>query len=107
MDTWTASKTEGTSVEEQVALIRQRMPGTYAAIQAQAQLIGKEAYALVRRSLRGEPNCFYAIERGYVVGAPFALPGINADVAVSMVRFGVSFVCIWPVIGQGGERGAN
>jgi len=91
MDTGTAAG----STEQQIALIKARMPETYASIQAQAQRIGKAAYALVRRGLRGEPNCWWAMERGLVMGTPFTLPDVSADVASTMVRWGASYVCIW------------
>jgi hypothetical protein len=53
-------------------VIKTQMPMVYGAIQDKAQEIGKEAFALVRKGLRGEPNTFYAFERGYVVGTPFS-----------------------------------
>ena len=62
-----------------------------------AKEIGNDAYSLVRRGLRGEANCFYAIEGGHVVGTPFAEDvGIMDDVRRWMVSFGASFVIIWP-----------
>ena len=72
------------------------MPEVYKNIQEKAQAIGKEAYALVRRGLRGEANCFYALERGRVVGTPFNTPGIMAELAQYMVEFGFQYLCIWP-----------
>jgi hypothetical protein len=53
-------------------VIKTQMPMVYGAIQDKAQQIGKDAFALVRKGLRGEPNTFYAFERGYVVGTPFS-----------------------------------
>lgn len=82
-------------VERQIVEIKTHMPAVYQSIQDKAEDIGKLAYSLVRRGVRGEPNCFYAFERGRVVGTPFALPTIQEDVAVNMVRFGVSHVVIW------------
>ena len=86
-----------TTVEDQIAEIKRNMPETYKAIQDKAQAIGKSAYGLVRKGLRGEPNCFYAFERGRVVGTPFALPDVTNYIAGKMVQFGVAYVCIWPM----------
>jgi hypothetical protein len=88
------------NVDGQIAEIRAHMPNVYQSIQAKAVEIGNLAFALVRRGLRGEPGCFYAFERGRVVGTPFAGHPIEADVALAMVRFGCAHVCIWA---QGGE----
>lgn len=83
------------TVEEQIADIKAHMPETYKSIQAKAKAIGKPAFALVRRGLRGEANCFYAFEHGRVVGTPFTLTEVARDVAQYMVTFGVSHVCVW------------
>lgn len=83
------------TVDQQIADIKAHMPETYKAIQAKATEIGKPAFALVRRGLRGEANCFYAFERGHVVGTPFSLADITRDIAQYMVTFGVSHVCVW------------
>jgi hypothetical protein len=75
--------------------IKANMPETYKQIREKAEAIGNKAFELVRRGLRGEANCFYAFERGYVVGTPFKLQEIERDVAQYMVTFGVAHVCIW------------
>lgn len=93
MDTGTAAA----AVEQQISEIRQFMPGVYASIRAKAEEIGREAFALVRRGLRGEPGCFYAFERGRVVGTPFDGCEIQADVAAVMVQFRCAHVCMWGV----------
>lgn len=85
--------------------IKGKMPETYRAVQAKAAEVGKAAFGLVRRSIKGEANCFWACERGYVVGTPFHDNEIERDVAQLMVQFGASFVCIWAK--QGGGNGAN
>ena len=59
-------KANEVNVEQEIADIKAHMPEVYQAIKDKADEIGKEAYALVRRGLRGEPNCFYAFERGWV-----------------------------------------
>lgn len=93
------------TVDQQIANIKANMPETYKSIQAKARPVkdsaGKvayenpEAFSLVRRGLRGEPNCFYAFERGHVVGTPFNLVEITRDIAQYMVTFGVTHACIW------------
>lgn len=96
MDTRTAN------VEEVLALIKAQMPETYRSIQAKAAGVGKVAYALVRRGIKGEANAFWACERGHVVGTPFAENEIARDVAQLMVQFGSAFVCVW---GKEGVQG--
>lgn len=93
MDTRTAK----VDVSAQIEDIKRFMPETYAAIQQRAYEVGNEAYVQVRKGLRGEPNSFYAFERGRVVGTPFSVPGVMDMVAINMVRFGVAYVCIWPM----------
>ena len=83
------------TIEKQIAEIKAHMPEVYKSIQAKAAEIGKPAYALVRRGLRGEANCFYAFEAGRVVGTPFTLPDVSRDIAQYMVTFGVSHVSVW------------
>lgn len=83
-------------VEEVIATIKGRMPEVYKAIQSKAATLGKPAFALVRNGIKGQPNCFYAFERGHVVGTPFTLQDINRDVAQLMVTLGVDHVVVWP-----------
>lgn len=92
-------------VAAKIAEIKGHMPETYKAIQARA---GKHAdtFRLVRAALRGEPNCFYAIERSRVMGTPFSQTDIMAEVAARMVQFGCTYVCIWPDA-AGGDHGAH
>lgn len=78
-----------------LAEIKAGMPETYRAIQARAASVDG-TFQLVRRALRGEPNCWYAIERGRVMGTPFNLGGVMDEVAGYMVRWGCTYVCIWP-----------
>jgi hypothetical protein len=71
-----------------------QMPETYKSVQEGGG--GRQgAFALVRRALKGEANCFWACERGHVVGTPFADDEIERDIAQLMVQFGSTFVCIW------------
>lgn len=94
-------------IEAQIADIKVHMPETYKTIQAKAAEIGKQAYALVRAGLRGEPNRFWAMERGRVMGTPFNLMGMQEEVAVAMVRFGCTYACTFGIPDQGGQHGAN
>ena len=85
------------TIEQQIAEIKAHMPEVYKSIQAKAAEIGKPAFGLVRRGLRGEANCFYAFEAGRVVGTPFTLTEVMRDVAQYMVTFGCSHVCIFAI----------
>lgn len=82
-------------VAAKIAEITNNMPETYKAIQARAAAGASDTFNLVRRGLRGESNCFYALERGRVVGAPFDHPVMD-EVAANMVQWGCSYVCIFP-----------
>lgn len=93
MDTRTAKVDVAALIDD----IKRFMPETYAAIQQRAYEIGNDAYVQVRKGLRGEPNCFYAFERGRVVGTPFNITDVMNVVAGNMVRFGCAYVCIWPM----------
>ncbi|MFN7725167.1 MAG: hypothetical protein ACK5QH_08870 [Rubrivivax sp.] len=104
MDTGTDGSDE---VQQHLQEIRAYMPETYQAIQAKAGEIGRLAYQLVRRGLRGQPNSFWAMERGWVKGTPFSLPEIQPDVALAMVQFGSAYVCIFGLPDQGGTHGAH
>ena len=98
------TRTTPIDVEASLALIKSEMPETYKAINAKAKDVGKAAFGLVRRAIKGEANCFWACERGHVVGTPFAMQEIERDVAQLMVQFGATFVCIW---GREVTHGAN
>lgn len=89
------TKAPSLDVSSKLAEIKAHMPETYKSIQAKAQQIGGKAYALVRQGLRGEANCFYAFENGYVVGTPFNLVDVQRDIAQLMVTLGASYVCLW------------
>jgi hypothetical protein len=97
-------------IDRQAQALKVTMPHTYAAIQRKAGEIGRTAYALVRRGLGGEPNCFWAAEGGHVVGTPFAVGHpINAAVAEAMVSFGARSVVIWAEVAvqPQGQHGAQ
>jgi len=85
-------------VDQRLQVIKTRMPNVRQAIEDKAAQIGPEAFALVRRGLRGEPGCFYALEGGYVLGTPFGRGDPRmAQVAEFLVAFGSAHVCIWPM----------
>lgn len=109
-------------VTEKLATIRQHMPETYRAIKAREKGViedhdgqrvvvvpayGTDIYALVRRGLRGEPNCFWAMERGHVMGTPFSLTDIGRDAAWSMVAWGSAHVCIFQEPKREAAHGAH
>lgn len=96
-------------VDAGLAEIKGHMPETYRAIQAKAANIGNRAYAFVRRGLAGQPNAFYAMENGRVVGTPFDLPDVSADLARLMVQFGCRHLIMWGVEAQqqGGGDGTH
>lgn len=84
-------------VDRKLDEIKRNMPGVYASIQAKAAQFGREVFVLVRRGLRGEPNCFYAIEDARVVGTPFSLSHPDMPLlAQLMVEFGTAHATIWP-----------
>lgn len=102
---------QAVDVSAQLQIIKTKMPETYKAIQERVkgvteQVAGKTAvlvpaygndvYTLVRRGLRGEPNCFWAMEAGHVVGTPFNMTEVQRDIASLMVGFGSAYVCIFP-----------
>lgn len=80
--------------------IKDHMPETYKAITDMAGKIGKEAYRYVRQGLAGQPNKFYAIERGWVVGTPFDMPEVEAELARYIVRFGMQHLIMWAAESQ-------
>jgi hypothetical protein len=82
-------------VEAEIELIKQRMPETYQAIQSRAQSHGRSVYAQVRQGIAGQPNTFYAIEAGHVVGTPFDKPEVTDPIAAAMVKFGCKFLVMW------------
>jgi hypothetical protein len=94
---------QAADIEARVREIKAHMPQTYRSIQAKAQEIGLEAYAMVRRAIGGQANLFYAVECGRVVGTPFNLRDITADVAYAMVMFNTRSVILW---GDAPKRGA-
>lgn len=88
--------TQKTDVSGMINEIKDYMPAVYAAIRARSDLVGKVAFEQVRRGLRGEPGCFYAIEGGRVVGTPFHGHSVMTTVGKALVEFGCAYVCIWP-----------
>lgn len=93
-------------IEARVREIKTHMPETYKSIQAKADEIGRDAYGMVRRALGGQPNLFYALERGWVMGTPFNLKDITADVALSLVMFNARSVVLWGVVAKEASHGS-
>lgn len=106
MDTRSPAEIEA-EVQRHIAEIKAHMPETYKSILAKADEIGRQAFALVRAGLRGEPNRFWSMERGWVKGAPFNAPEIQEEAAVQMVRFGCAHACIFGVPASEAQDGAN
>lgn len=73
-------------VSQGTLTIKNHMPHTYAAIQHEAAHKGKSIWALVRRGLAGEPDCFWAREGAYIVGTRRS--GVAADDGFSLCIFG-------------------
>lgn len=109
-------------VKQQLEVIKTKMPSTYAEIKERGERVtgkvfdpandlvraeGSVVYQLVRRGIRGEPNCFYAVERGHVVGTPFNIEDVARDIAWGMVSLGCAHVCILPVFKRGTQHGAH
>nr|WP_145544766.1 hypothetical protein [Variovorax boronicumulans] len=95
------------NVDQQLAVLRSQMPDVYKSIQAEAAARGRVVYEWVRRALRGEPDLFYAFERGYVMGTPFSDPTVMGEIAACMVAFGRCSVCIFARPGTEAAHGAD
>ena len=93
MDTQTPAKAD---VSGMINEIKDYMPAVYAAIKARAAVVGNGAFELVRRGLRGEPGCFWALEGGRVVGTPFYGHPVMTEVGKALVEFGCVYDTIWP-----------
>lgn len=81
--------------DRQIKLIKDRMPKVYKAIKEKADELGNDAYALVRRGIRGERGCFFASEADLKVGTYWHTE-LQTDVAKLVERFGMTYVCMWP-----------
>lgn len=84
-----------------IELIKSRMPEVYASVKRKAAEIGNVAFELVRRGARGEPGCFYAVERGVAVGTPWPVE-VPTDVAALVARYGAPVLVMW-----GGQPGGQ
>lgn len=72
--------------------LRQQMPRTAEWVDRQRLEYGKEhVNACIKRSLAGEQGWFYALERGHVLGTPYAAGAPEADMARLAVVMGVEF----------------
>lgn len=89
------AKEQKAEEDRQINLIKSHMPGVYQLIRERAASDGNGVYMSVRRAARGEPDCFYAIEGGRVVGTPF-VRAVTPEIAQLIVQFGVTFLCMLP-----------
>lgn len=97
MDTQLTPEQLKAKVQADLQRIKTHMPGVYKSIQQMAQKIGNQAYTLVRLACAGQPNTFFAIENGHVVGTRFGLPDLDRDIAVSMLEWGMDCLVVWPL----------
>lgn len=87
--------------------LRQSMPETAAYVDKRRAEWGADyVNDRIKRSLKGEPNCFYAVEGGHVLGTPFDAP-VTAEVAALVVRWGMTFVCFLQQPVEGVADGAS
>lgn len=107
MDTQQPSQSQGAArpnavgVEEllryRLEIMKAHMPLTMECIEDRVLHAGPEVRSLVRRALRGEPGCFYAIEGGHVMGNPAGMDARTLkELGEFVVVFGCAHVCIWP-----------
>lgn len=97
MDTGTAVL----DVSDKLELIKTKMPELYQLIRDRARIDGGLVYELVRRGLRGEKNCFYGWQNGYIVGTRFDTVDVDYHLALGMIEFGAATVCLINVMGTG------
>lgn len=72
--------------------LRQHMPETAKWVDKKRQELGAEfVNGCIRRALKGEPGFFYAIERGHVLGTPFAVTHPFADSQALAITMGSTF----------------
>ena len=92
MDTQTVSQVD---LAAKRAAIRNKMPKVYDAIQRKVAEQGEAVFGMVTRGLRGEPNCFFAIEGTHVAGTPFVDHAICKDVGSIMATCPTVMVCLF------------
>ena len=97
------SEHEAWLIEQGQQRIKSEMPEVYATIQRYA-VKDKAVWRMVRLGLTGKPDCFWASERGFVVGAPFTRFAKAVEVSRLMARFGCAHVCM--IAGHGDLGGA-
>jgi hypothetical protein len=107
MDTRATEAVTPEQVQARLEEIKRHMPETYKAIQRKAAEIGREAFRFVRQGVAGQPNRFYAMERGWVVGHPFDLPGVSEGMAVNICQFGATHWIMWAPDAQKPQGDAN
>lgn len=90
------AKASKQDIDAAIAIIKNKMPQTYAAIHERAKKSGNQVFSWVRRGIGGEANYFWACENGHVVGTPFSA-FISADVAQLIVQFLPRSLILFPV----------
>lgn len=99
MERWVAGR---------IAFIKQQMPLTYQSIQRRAADQGNGVFGLVRKGIKGQTNCFWATERGHVVGTPFVSLSAADQTADTIRQFGCAHVCMLAELpAAGGGHGAH
>ncbi|MGE3346069.1 MAG: hypothetical protein AB7I35_01400 [Ramlibacter sp.] len=74
--------------------LRQQMPETAAWVnERRAEWGADHVNSCIKRGLAGEPDQFYAVEAGHVLGAPFAT-ALHGEVVDLAVKYGAKSVRI-------------
>lgn len=75
--------------------LRRDMPNTAAKVDEYRQTYGADwVNDQIRRALRGEPDRFYAMENGHVLGTPFQADPALADWIKTAVALGSRFAVV-------------
>lgn len=84
------------------------MPRVWEAIEARREEFGADHVAdCIRRGMAGEPDWFYAFERGHVVGTPFTCdPALTEFIGLAAV-IGGRYVFVMRPPAANNEGGAN
>jgi hypothetical protein len=77
--------------------MREAMPKVARMLDEHRERLGSEhVQACVKAGMRGEPNAFYAIEGGHVVGTPFTAVGLMEPVGLAFALGGAAIVMRGP-----------
>jgi hypothetical protein len=87
---------------------RDLMPLVWQRIAKYREQWGKEHVAeCIRRGMAGEPDWFYAVENGYVVGTPFQADQVTVDCLRLSVALGGKFAVVMRAPKEAPANGAN